>query len=52
MFIVSHFYPNENEFTIGNSQILDMTEWKYTKLMSIILCIITIAIYIILGKSY
>ena len=33
-----------------NMNILDLKEWKYAKLMSAILVIVTIVIYILLGN--
>lgn len=51
MFVVSYFYPNDKEFKNEDLHILDLKEWKYTKLMSIILCVITILIYVLLGSS-
>ena len=51
MFVASHFYPIKKEFKIHNLKIVDLREWKYTKHMSMILCIVTILIYILLGKN-
>ena len=51
MFVASHFYPIKKEFKIDNLKIVDLREWKYTKHMSMILCIVTILIYILLGKN-
>ncbi|MEC7620093.1 MAG: solute:sodium symporter family transporter, partial [Bacteroidota bacterium] len=51
MFLVSHFYPIKKEFKIDNLKIVDLREWKYTKHMSVILCLVTILIYILLGKN-
>ena len=51
MFAVSHFYPPDSEFQAEDLHILDMKEWKYTKHMSIILCVVTLLIYILLGQS-
>ena len=51
MFGVSYFYPNDKKFINDDLHILDLKEWKYTKPMSIMLCIITIIIYIVLGNS-
>ena len=51
MFVVSHFYPIKKEFKIDNLKIVDLREWKYTKHMSVILCLVTILIYILLGKN-
>ena len=51
MFVVSHFYPIKKEFKIDNLKIVDLREWKYTKHMSVILCLVTLLIYILLGKN-
>ena len=51
MFVASLFYPIKKEFKIDNLKIVDLREWKYTKHMSMILCIVTILIYILLGKN-
>ena len=51
MFGVSYFYTNDKEIKIDDLHILDLKEWKYTKLLSIILCGVTILIYVLLGRS-
>ncbi|WP_299666634.1 solute:sodium symporter family transporter [uncultured Polaribacter sp.] len=51
MFGVSHFYPSDKDFKQEDLHIVDLKEWKYTKHMSIFLCLITIVIYILLGKN-
>lgn len=51
MFGVSYFYPQVKTFEAKDSHILDLKEWKYTKLLSVILCVVTIAIYILLGHN-
>lgn len=51
MFSVSHFFPADKEFQIKDLQILDMQEWKHAKSMSIVLCVVTVLIYILLGSS-
>ncbi|MCP4975422.1 MAG: solute:sodium symporter family transporter [Maribacter sp.] len=51
MFGVSYFYPPESEFKAKDLHILDMKEWKYTRHMSIVLCAITLLIYILLGQN-
>lgn len=51
MFGVSYFYPQAKTFEAKDSHILDLKEWKYTKLLSVILCVVTIAIYILLGHN-
>lgn len=51
MFGVSYFYPPDGEFKAKDLHILDMKEWKYTKHMSIALCVITLLIYVLLGQN-
>lgn len=51
MFAVSHFYPNPNENVQEEIHTEEMKEWKYTRPMAVILCAVTIAIYILLGNS-
>jgi SSS family solute:Na+ symporter len=49
MYAVSYFYPRKNDYRITDVGAVDLTPWRYTKPMSIILCGITILIYILLG---
>lgn len=49
MFGVSHFYPNDKDLHAGEIELLDLTHWKYAKHLSIVLCVVTVAIYILLG---
>jgi SSS family solute:Na+ symporter len=49
MFAVSHFYPNNKDLHAGEIELLDLTHWKYAKHLSIVLCVVTILIYILLG---
>ncbi len=51
MFGVSYFYPANSEFKQANLNIVELKEWKYTKPMAIVLCVVTILIYILLGKN-
>ncbi len=51
MYAVSYFYPVDKEFRSEDLHIIDMKEWKYTKVMSIVLCVVTILIYLLLGNS-
>ena len=51
MFAVSHFYPHDGTYREEDSHILDLREWKYTKHMSIALCVITLLIYVLLGQN-
>ena len=51
MYTVSYFYPRKN-FSIRTTPLkVEMVPWKYTRLMSIILVVVTIMIYILLGQS-
>ncbi|MCK5369421.1 MAG: solute:sodium symporter family transporter, partial [Cyclobacteriaceae bacterium] len=47
---VSKFYPVTKNIEMKNMNILDLKEWKYAKLMSVILVIVTVMIYILLGN--
>ncbi|MEP2058387.1 MAG: solute:sodium symporter family transporter [Maribacter litoralis] len=51
MFAVSYFYPNKKAIKEEAHDFVEMKEWKYTKPMAIILCIITIVIYVLLGTN-
>jgi len=51
MFAVSHFYPNSNVNAQEEIHTVEMKEWKYTQPMAVVLCAITIAIYILLGSN-
>lgn len=50
MYGVSHYYPRKNMYEITDVGAVDLTIWKYTKPLSISLCVITILIYIILSR--
>lgn len=50
MIVVSNFYPVKKDITMKSMHILDLTAWKYTKVMSIMLVAITVLIYILLGN--
>lgn len=51
MYAVSYYYPRKN-FGIRTAPIkMEMVHWKYAKLLSAILVVITIAIYIMLGQN-
>ncbi len=49
MLLVSHFYPNQNDPHAGEVDLLDMTTWKYAPHLSVVLCVVTVLIYILLG---
>ena len=50
MHIVSMAYPRKNPFTIQDVGAVDLTQWKFAKPLSIVLVLITLAIYIFLGS--
>jgi len=50
MHLVSHFYPRTNPFEIKDIGAVEMIQWKYTKVLSWILVMVTVLIYIFLGK--
>ena len=50
MYLVSYFYPADGKFNFAELKIDNMTQWRYTKPVSIILCVITLAIYILMGQ--
>ena len=50
MFSVSYFYPRKN-FGIRTAAInLEMVQWKYAKHLSAVLVVITLLIYVLLGR--
>jgi len=51
MFAVSYLYPNKKAIKEEAHDFVEMKEWKYTKPMAIILCIITVVIYVLLGTN-
>lgn len=50
MFAVSHFYPRTNALEFDEIKILDLTHWKYAKILGGILVFTTVVIYIWLGS--
>jgi len=50
MLVVSRYYPVNKDIEMKGMNIIDLSRWKYAKLMSIILVIITVVIYIFLGN--
>lgn len=48
MYLVSYFYPVENEFQIRDVEVVDLKEWKYAKPVAVILVVVTIGIYVLL----
>ncbi|MCK0159068.1 solute:sodium symporter family transporter [Allomuricauda sp. F6463D] len=51
MFAVSHFYPRKNTYQMADVGAVSLVSWKYTKVMSIGLCLVTVLIYILLGSN-
>jgi len=50
MFAVSYFYPRKN-FGIRTAPVkMEMVQWKYAKHLSAVLVVVTIMIYILLGR--
>jgi solute:Na+ symporter, SSS family len=50
MFVVSYFYPRKN-FGIRTAAVkMEMVQWKYAKHLSVVLVVVTIMIYILLGR--
>ncbi len=50
MLSISYFYPVDRQFKATDTHVVDMHQWKYAKLMGVILVILTIAIYIWQGR--
>ena len=50
MYAVSYFVPRVNMYEITDVKAVDLTTWKYTKPLSIILCVVTLLIYVLLGN--
>ena len=50
MYLISYFYPNKNEFKTSDLKLVKMEPWRYTKPLSIFLCLVTIIIYIAMGS--
>ena len=51
MFTVSYFYPRKN-FGIRTAPIkMEMVQWKYAKHLSAVLIVVTILIYVLLGRA-
>lgn len=51
MFGVSRFYPPASQFRIRDVGAVDLAPWRYTVPMSVILCVVTILIYVLLGRG-
>ncbi len=51
MHVVSFSYPNENPFQITDVGAVSTTPWRYTKVISIALVLVTLFIYLLLGNA-
>lgn len=51
MYVVSYYFPRKNMYEITDVKAVDLTQWKYTKPLSIALCTVTVLIYILLGQN-
>lgn len=51
MYGVSYFYPRKNIYEVTDVGAVNLVPWKYTKIMSIGLCVVTVLIYILLGQN-
>ena len=51
MFLVSYFYPNHKATIEEGEDYVEMKQWKYTKPMASMLCVVTVVIYVILGTN-
>ena len=49
MYLVSYFYPNKNFYRPTDSGEVELTPWRYTRLMAISLVVITLLIYFLLS---
>jgi SSS family solute:Na+ symporter len=50
MHLVSLLDPPRRAFAITDIGVVDMQQWKYAKVLSIVLTIVTLAIYVWLGS--
>lgn len=51
MLLVSKFYKNTNYYTPTYTGEVNITPWKYTKVVSLILVFITILVYVLLSRA-
>lgn len=51
MFVVSHYYPRQDSYEMTDVGAVSLVSWKYTKAMSIGLCLVTVLIYVLLGSN-
>lgn len=47
---VSHFFPDDKSFEGREKELLSLKPWKYTTIVSLVLVVVTLAIYILLGN--
>lgn len=50
MHLISYLYPRTNGFVIEDVGVVSLVPWKYTKVMSVVLVIVTVFIYVLLGR--
>jgi SSS family solute:Na+ symporter len=51
MYAISYFFPRKNMYEVTDVGVVDLNTWKYTKPLSITLCVVTILIYVLLGMN-
>ena len=50
MFSVSYWFPRKQIIEEKTYEVVDMHGWKYAPVLSVILVIVTVMIYVLLGK--
>jgi uncharacterized sodium:solute symporter family permease YidK len=50
MYIVSYFYPVNQIYYERDAHVIDLKEWKYAKHAAVIIAILTISVYVGLGR--
>ncbi len=50
MIVVSQRFPVQDHFTITDVGAVELKPWKYAKMMSLVLVVITVVIYVLLGS--
>ena len=50
MFVISYFSPKENKLETIENQNLDFKSWRFTPHLSIVLCVVTLLVYVSLGS--
>ena len=51
MYGVSHFIPRNDNFQIRDVGAVDLTPWRYTVPVAVVLCVVTVAVYVLLGRG-